>query len=119
MRNFRVGDQLMRQFGADAGVARYYCVTDLWFDPVKGFRCRAKGEMIAVRRLDDGGIPVGPKLGFQARGRAAKTFARADIDYVKQRRGFSDRENGPVVAIAYAKIIRARRKAFGLNAGRP
>ncbi|MBM6593607.1 hypothetical protein [Microvirga pudoricolor] len=109
----------MRQRATDAGVVRYYCVTDLWFDPVKGFRCRAKGEMIAVRRLDDAGIPMGPKLGFQARGRAAKTFTRADIDYVKQRRGFSDRENGPVVAIAYGKVIRARRKASGLNACRP
>lgn len=74
-----VGDQLMNSAWR---AAPYFIVTDVWFDPVRGFKKRESGEMVAVRAIGSDGQLKGPKLGHTIRGLAAQGFVQADIDYI-------------------------------------
>lgn len=76
--NIAVGDQLMN---AAWRAAPYFIVTDLWFDPVRGHKKRASGEMVAVQQIGADGKPKGMKQGHTIRGLAAQGFVPADMDY--------------------------------------
>lgn len=60
---------------------RYYLVTDLWFDPVRGQKRASSGRMAGVVWLDLRGEPIGDKRAHSLRGLASQKFYYADMDY--------------------------------------
>lgn len=93
---------------------RYAVVTDRWFDPVRGFHDRARGDMVAIRWLDQRGEPVGSKWGHTVRGLASQGWRYASMDYQGMAKARLDAmRDGVVVGIGKARVIRARPKVPG------
>jgi len=90
----KVDDQLKATRGGNPG---YYLVTDVWFDPVKGQRDPAAGEMVAVQRIAPTGKPHGSKWPHSKRGLASQGYDYLGFDYMAQRKAITTGEKAGVV----------------------
>lgn len=100
--NIKVGDQLK---AARAVYTGYFMVTDTWFDPVKGQRDPAAGEMVAVQRISQTGELVGSKWPHSKRGLASQGYDYLGFDYMAQRRAvYAGERTGVVVSIRRGNV---------------
>jgi hypothetical protein len=122
----KVGDQLMQTSSVDVWKAdgekmpysrstRWFIVTDIWFDPVRGQNDSVAGQMVGIAQINGKGDVHPHKSAYPVRGLASNCFHYADRDYIawcKER--LSAHEAGKVTGIGFAKLIRARPKTPGL-----
>ena len=112
-----VGDQSMLKPRQHSiwGQTIYYLVTDLWFDPVRGYDDAVKGLMVGFQQIGLDGIPWNSKSSTPIRGLASQQYAYADINYIEMcfTRSRAMQDGAVVVGIGQAKKIRARPKIPG------
>jgi hypothetical protein len=114
----KVGDQIMQKPrpGFYRGIATYYVVTDIWFDPVAGQDNEAAGTMVGFAQVKSDGT-LSRKRSTPIRGLASQQYDYADKDYVglaTARAAAMKEPDGAVVGIGYARTIRQRPKIAGL-----
>lgn len=112
----KVGDQLMRKPTESwwRGIAMYFVVSDIWFDPVAGQDDPIRGQMIGVQQLDENGEPRKHKSAYPVRGLASQQFHYADMDYIAHCKArASAKVDGAVVSIQMGDVIRRRPKIPG------
>jgi hypothetical protein len=117
--NLRVGDQLMHRwahYSGEGSQVHYFVVTDLWFDPVAGQFDETAGRMVALQMIDPhtGCARHEHKRSHTLRGLASQGMHYADVDAMTVGKArLAAMQNGSVVGIGYARVIRKRPKIPG------
>jgi len=109
LEGIKPGDQLA---GGHGWGNCFWLVTDVWFDPVRGQRRRASGEMVAIQMLDAAGRPFGTKWAHTIRGLAQAGYRPARFDYAAMAAARSEAiKEGKVVGIGAGARIKQRNQA--------
>lgn len=121
--DIKVGDQLVHEYAVKSQTlgpdgwsemrpshkqTNYCIVTDLWFDPVRGQKSYAAGQMAAVSWIRPDGSVDKRKRGHSLRGLASNGYRYAEIDYINLCKARISSEK--VVGIGFGNVIRRRPK---------